>query len=114
MAFDIFDRKICELSTTKWGIDLICEFIKDADPDAVIRIKPIKLVSPRDTEVLVQCKLKGRDDWTNTVGIGPQHIYVNPVSDKDGNSVCRELRDYINSFTGLYRDKILGEIIDAN
>ena len=121
MALYTSDRKAIEAASTDEGVHLISKKVIELSGDMVS-------IDRRKDTILIQTQIYSKvgdnrfgenkhslgsriDMLSNTVGISDNQIYVNPISNKDGDSVITELMYFIEcELIGILRDKKLKEL----
>ena len=109
MALYITVENVVNAASTKEGINLIIDFIKnkkDYDPT----------FEKIEEGYLIQTKVKGMPGaFSNTVGVynncKKKNIIINPSFDSDGNNYITELRDYIQELPIILRRGKINSIL---
>ena len=92
MALYIEDKEIIKTIQSMSGFGIVCDYIIEREGYRV-RVD----FQPYTTLIQTYCKgYEGNDSMvSNTVGISPDKIYINPCSGKLGENYIKDLYDFI-------------------
>ena len=106
MALYIDDKKIVDLAHNEVCVGLIAKKITSYGH--------VVIIDYREKDVILIQTVVGdrsRNMYSNTVGISEEQIYVNPISDKNGRSIARQLKEFIETeLISEMRDNRLNEL----
>ncbi len=118
MALYTSDKMVIEMASTEEGVHLIAKKVIELS-DKLVTIDRRKdtiliqtqIYSEPRTSVSRHIPNRISSMLSNTVGISPDQIYVNPISNKAGDSVIKELIYFIEyELIGIIRDNKLKKL----
>ena len=115
MAFDIRDKKLIETLSSSDGLNEIINWLsgKTQNHHYINRLD--------DGTILIQSKVWSSSDginfklennnYTNTIGINKDSLYVNPTLDKNRINITIELKNFLFDIPSIVRNKRIEQII---